>query len=176
MARSAAFAVRPATLADADGILACLADAFEPFRSQYTPGAFADTVPSRDALADRFAAMAILVAEDAGGEIAGTIAAGIDGGEGHLRGMAVRGAWQGSGVAALLLVEAETLLAARGCRRVTLDTTAPLTRAIAFYRRHGYAPTGRVQDFYGMPLYEYAKELSGQGGGRATRQGCGDEL
>jgi GNAT superfamily N-acetyltransferase len=74
----------------------------------------------------------------------------------------VRAEWQGSGVAAQLLAAAESVLATRGCRRVTLDTTAPLARAIAFYGRHGYAPTGRAQDFFGMPLYEYAKELSGR--------------
>jgi ribosomal protein S18 acetylase RimI-like enzyme len=161
MDSSAAILIRRATPADADGILACLAEAFAPFRSQYTPGAFADTVLSAETLASRFAAMAILVAEDAG-SIAGTIAAGFDdGGEGHLRGMAARARWQGSGVAAQLLAAAESLLIGQGCRRVTLDTTAPLTRAIAFYRRHGYAPTGRVQDFYGMPLFEYAKDLRG---------------
>lgn len=161
MDRSADLLIRQATPADAAGILGCLAEAFAPFRSHYTPGAFADTVLSPDTLAERFAAMTVFVAEDASGELAGTIAAGFDHDEGHLRGMAVRTAWQGSRVATQLLAAAESLLAARGCRRVTLDTTAPLTRAIAFYRKHGYAPTGRVQDFYSMPLYEYAKNLDG---------------
>jgi ribosomal protein S18 acetylase RimI-like enzyme len=154
--------VRAASGADADSILACLAEAFAPYRSQYTPGAYADTVLTADTLASRFTAMSIFVATDASGAVAGTIAASRgENGEGHLRGMAVRADWQGSGVAALLLGAAESFLAARGCRCVTLDTTAPLTRAIAFYRRHGYAPTGRVEDFYGMPLYEYAKDLGG---------------
>jgi ribosomal protein S18 acetylase RimI-like enzyme len=66
---------------------------------------------------------------------------------------------QGQGVAQQLLEVAESLLRSLGCRRVTLDTTAPLARAIAFYRSHGYKPTGRVQDFYGMPLCEFAKYL-----------------
>jgi hypothetical protein len=47
-----------------------------------------------------------------------------------------------------------------GCSRVTLDTTEPLARAIAFHRRCGHAPTGVVRDFYGMPLMEYAKHLA----------------
>jgi hypothetical protein len=42
---------------------------------------------------------------------------------------------------------------------VTLDTTWPLQRAIRFYERQGYAATGRETDFFGMPLYEYAKPL-----------------
>jgi ribosomal protein S18 acetylase RimI-like enzyme len=162
MARSADLLVRQATAADADGILACLAEAFTPFRSQYTPAAFADTVLSQETLAARFRTMTILVAEEAAGVVAGTIAVSSGAGfAGHLRGMAVRAARQGSGVAAQLLGAAESVLQTQGCRRVTLDTTAPLTRAIAFYRRHGYAPTGRVQDFYGMALFEYEKELEG---------------
>ncbi len=28
-----------------------------------------------------------------------------------------------------------------------------------FYRRNGLVPTGGVTDFFGMPLYEYAKPL-----------------
>ena len=36
------------------------------------------------------------------------------------------------------------------------------TRAIRFYERHGYRPTGRVSDFFGMELIEYAKELGGR--------------
>jgi GNAT superfamily N-acetyltransferase len=162
MVRSGAVCIRHASPPDADGILLCLAEAFAPFRAEYTPGAFADTVPTPEALVRRFAAMHLFVAEDPSGGVAGTVAASVSSdGEGHLRGMAVRAAWQGRGVAAHLLASAESLLLDRGCRRVTLDTTAPLTRAIAFYRKHGYAPTGRVQDFYGMPLYEYAKDLRG---------------
>jgi ribosomal protein S18 acetylase RimI-like enzyme len=160
MARSAAFLIRQATPADADAILACLAEAFAPFAAAYTSAALADTVLTRETLARRFAAMTVLVAVDAAGEVAGTVAAGAGADlEGHLRGMAVRAEWQGSGVAAELLADAEALLAARGCRRAILGTTAPLTRAIAFYCRHGYAPTGRVHDFFGMPLYEYEKAL-----------------
>jgi ribosomal protein S18 acetylase RimI-like enzyme len=162
MVQSADVVVRKATQADAEGILACLTEAFAPFRSQYTPAAFADTVLTAETLRERFDSMTILVAEAACAEMAGTIAAGVSAErEGHLRGMAVRAAWQGSGVAAQLLAAAESALGAQGCRRVTLDTTAPLTRAIAFYRRHGYTPTGQVQDFFGMPLYEYAKEMRG---------------
>lgn len=79
--------------------------------------------------------------------------------DGHIRGMAVLPAWQGRGVADELLAAVEDELRRLGCARATLDTTAPLARAIRFYQRHGYRATGRVADFYGMPLYEYAKAL-----------------
>jgi hypothetical protein len=40
-----------------------------------------------------------------------------------------------------------------------LDTTAPLLHAISFYELNGYAATGKEVDFFGMPLFEYAKNL-----------------
>jgi len=164
MTTGSSWTIRTATPQDAADILECLREAFQPYRSAYTPGAFADTVLSPETLDERFTTMTILVASGPDDALLGTIAAGVghcNGAEpvGHLRGMAVRSAAQGAGTAAHLLASAESLLRERGCRRITLDTTAPLTRAIAFYRRHGYAATGRVQDFYGMPLYEYARDF-----------------
>jgi ribosomal protein S18 acetylase RimI-like enzyme len=58
-----------------------------------------------------------------------------------------------------LLLAAETTLKMQGCTRITLDTTSPLEPAIRFYTRHGYLRSGRVGDFFGMPLYEFAKQL-----------------
>jgi len=152
--------VRLAIPEDSAAILACLREAFEPYRDLYTTGAFTDTVLTAETLAARFTTMSILVAAAPDGSIIGTIAASHEGGAGHLRGMAVHPGSQGHGIALQLLDAAESRLRSRGCDRVTLDTTAPLTRAIAFYRRHGYTSTGRVQDFYGMELYEYAKDLT----------------
>ena len=152
------FTIREAAEEDLPGILECLREAFEPYREAYTPAAFADTVP--ETLAGRLQTMTVLVAAADDGTIAGTVSFGLAGErEGHLRGMAVREAWQGCGIAPQLLASAEARLRALGCRRATLDTTQPLTRAIAFYRRNGYAPTSRVQDFFGMPLYEFARDL-----------------
>jgi len=34
-----------------------------------------------------------------------------------------------------------------------------LQRAIRFYTKHGFSPSGRVTDFFGMRLYEYVKLL-----------------
>jgi ribosomal protein S18 acetylase RimI-like enzyme len=73
--------------------------------------------------------------------------------------MAVLPAFQGRGVAEGLLGAAEAELREHDCSRVTLDTTRPLERAIHFYTRRGYAHNGIVTDFFGMPLYEYEKQL-----------------
>jgi ribosomal protein S18 acetylase RimI-like enzyme len=113
-----------------------------------------------DTVLDRLQSMSVLVAVSTTGEVAGTIASQVASGqEGHLRGMAVRPAWQGTGIADALLTAAERELLDRKCSRVTLDTTEPLQRAIRFYEKHGFRFSGRVGQFFGMPLFEYAKVL-----------------
>jgi GNAT superfamily N-acetyltransferase len=74
--------------------------------------------------------------------------------------MAVRPRWHGRGVAQQLLATAERDLRALGCSRICLETTAPLLRASRFYERNGYAPSGKITDFFGMPLIEYLKTLA----------------
>ena len=153
--------VRRASREDAESILACLREAFEPFRSQYTDGAFADTVLTAETIGQRFELMSVFVAIDEKEGLVGTVSCSASAtGEGHLRGMAVAPGWQGRGVADALLVAAEKELCRHGCGWITLDTTEPLQRAARFYRRHGYRPTGRVTDFYGMPLHEYSKRIT----------------
>ena len=88
-------AIRRAQVEEVGSICTCLESAFEPFRSQYTPGAFQDTVPSPEAVRQRLIDTTVYVAITASGEIVGTIASSMAGEEGHLRGMAVRPAWQG---------------------------------------------------------------------------------
>ncbi len=154
------FVIRQSTPDDAAGILACLHSAFAAYQKDYTPAAFEDTVLTRETLIERQKTMAIFVAETASGAIVGTIACGVVGGdEGHLRGMAVHPAWHGFGIAQQLLERAETELRKLRCRRITLDTTEYLKRAIRFYERNGYKPSGKVSDFFGMPLHEYRKPL-----------------
>jgi len=147
--------IRRASAADTTGILLCLGAAFQEFRFHYTPEAFADTVLSEATIGKRLREMTVLVAEQGG--VVGTVACVRHGDEGYLRGMAVLPVLRGRGVAEQLLAAAEAELA--GCSRITLDTTAPLKRAIRFYEKHGYRATGRVTDFYDMPLYEYEKRF-----------------
>lgn len=149
---------------DAAGILKCLASAFEPYRETYTPGAYVDTVLTTETVRSRMKQMMVLVAKDNHGRVVGTVACkGGGNGEGHLRGMAVLPGWRGSGIAQRLLETAEEVLRRALCKLVTLDTTEPLKRAIRFYERNGYRATGRVQDFFGMKLYEYGKTLKSDG-------------
>ena len=103
--------------------------------------------------------MIVLVARNEAGLIIGTIGGVVRAPEGHIRGMAVVPSSQGTTVAGELLDAIEQELRAAGCSVATLDTTAPLTRAIRFYERNGYVRSGAVSDFFGMPLYEYRKRL-----------------
>ena len=153
--------IRKAEPGDVPAILQCLREAFEPYREHYTPGAFLDTVPALDDLQKRLANMCAFVATTSSGEIAGTIACNMVGfGEGHVRGMAVRTAWQGTGLAAELICSVERELRAQGCSRVSLDTTPVLQRALRFYEKQGFRRSGKVADFFGMELIEYVKALA----------------
>lgn len=154
------FAIRNATYEDCAAILECLRSAFAPYRGSYTPEAFLDTVLTSETFRHRLSEMSVVVATSKSGEVIGTIAYKVlEGGEGHLRGMAVRPEWHGSGLSTSLLEKAEDELRKAGCKIITLDTTEPLRRAIRFYEQNGYRPTGKVGCFYGMPLFEYSKTI-----------------
>lgn len=157
--------IRRATDEDAAQILACLRAAFEDYRQQYTTDAFVDTVLTPETFQERLVAMIVFVAVNESGEVVGTSACNLVGPEeGHLRGMAVLPSLRGSGIAGQLLSHAEEELRGRGCTHVTLDTTEPLQRAMLFYEKHGYRRSGKISDFFGMPLVEYRKVLLPGGG------------
>jgi ribosomal protein S18 acetylase RimI-like enzyme len=152
--------LRRATNEDALGILDCLQAAFEPHRDSYSQNAYLDTVLTPNTLEDRLARMHVFVAETPAGKIIGTIAChAMNHGEGHLRGMAVLPSCQGTGIAAQLLQHAEAELRRQKCTHITLDTTAPLERAMRFYEKFGYRRSGKITDFFGMPLFEFRKSV-----------------
>lgn len=154
--------LRRATEADVPGLLRCLSEAFEPFRSRYTAGAYEDTTLTEETARERLRAMRVWVATDAAATIRGTAAWTVGpGNTGHLREMAVAPTWQGTGLAQRLLECVVSDALGASVRTMTLETTAPLARAVRFYRRNGFRPTEQVRDYFGMPLYEYARALGG---------------
>jgi len=153
--------IRRATARDNEGILNCLSCAFATYQHFYTPAAFEDTVLTPELLKRRLRSMSVFVADTSSGQIIGTIACSLVSQlEGHLRGMGVVPEWQGRGVAKGLLDCAQNELKQLGCERITLDTTEPLISAIRFYELNGFRRTGKVSDFFGMRLIEYAKAIS----------------
>jgi GNAT superfamily N-acetyltransferase len=73
--------------------------------------------------------------------------------------MALKPGYHGAGAAAALLQAAESELRSLGCTTVTLDTTAPLHRAMKFYEKHGYRQSGTRYPKLGMELIEHRKAL-----------------
>lgn len=145
--------IRYATPDDVSGVLDCLAAAFEPFRARYTPEAFLHTVLNPELARARLAEMKVVVALDAQGRVVGTVSwTRPSPDRAHLRGMAARPDVQGAGVAQSVLDWSIAELRKQGVQRVTLKTTEPLVRAIRFYERNGFRPTGTIDDFHGMPV------------------------
>ena len=154
------FSIRPALPGEEPAIMRCLRSAFEPYRLYYTPAAYSDTVLTEDTILQRIMEMTVFVALNRSGDVIGTLACRlVSPGHGHLRGMAVLAEWQGKGVAQELLRAAEDHLKDQGCSLITLNTTVPLKRAVRFYEKNGYQASGKVKDFFGMPLFGYEKVL-----------------
>jgi ribosomal protein S18 acetylase RimI-like enzyme len=156
------FTIRKALETDVLAIVACLTEAFAPYRDNYSAEAFLDKVLTSQTLKHRMKHIDVFVAaREADRSIIGTVACNlVTLEEGHLRGMAVLPSCQGAGVAEQLLERAEAELRAQKCIRITLDTTDPLNRAISFYERNSFRPSGRIADFFGMLLFEYVKNLA----------------
>jgi len=153
------FSIRRATPRDSQGILDCLRQAFELYLPCYTDLAFADTVLTPATLQHRQSKMQLLVMVEPVNRVIGTVAFEVADRDGHLRGMAVLPEYQGRGVAAALLAQVEADLRGLNCVSVTLETTAPLKRAMHFYEKIGFARTGQVISFFGMDLLQYRKDL-----------------
>ncbi len=167
--------IRRATEDDANTIHVVLTAAFAPYRTAYTAGAYQATVLTPEVARLRVREMTVLLAVAPTTEVIGTIGyARVNTGEGRLRGMAVNPRWEGTGTGHALLSAALAGLDEAGCSRVTLETTAPLRRAIAFYQSQGFHPTGRVTDFLGMPLYQYLRSNQTGIAGRRVRSGLLD--
>ena len=82
----------------------------------------------------------LLVAESAGGHLAGAVRGAFDGRRGWIYHLAVSEARQGEGLGRALLVEVEARLRAIGCVKVNLLVSAENSRVIPFYERVGYRP------------------------------------
>jgi len=156
------FTIRRATYRDTKAIHEVLLAAFEEYRDYYTPEAFTDTVLSEEAVKARLRQMKVYVAIDQKEKVIGTIGwQNVSTKEGHIRGMAVHPVRQGkNSPAADLLHQIEIDARSEGCSIITLDATAVLQRAQRFYQKQGYEQTGKIGDYFGMVIYEFAKKIS----------------
>jgi len=154
------FTIKKANEENAPYIHQLLMKAFKKYRDFYTKEGFEDTVLSGNRAKKRIRNMNVYVAIDNEGRIIGTIGwQKVNNDEAHLRGMAVHPKCQGNGVAEDLLKKVETDVLSKNLSKLTLDTTNILQRAQHFYRKHGFKKTGKIDDFFGRTVYEFAKTL-----------------
>ncbi len=151
---------RLARESDVPGILECLRSAFGPYRSEYTVRAYRDTTLTQASAYRRLMDMAVWVVVGRDGTILATLSWARESSRtAHLRGMAVDPSWQGTGIAQQLLDRVVAEIEGEGIEEITLDTTLPLRRAARFYERNGFRRSGRVRDYFGIPLIEYRREV-----------------
>ncbi len=134
-----AVVVRAVTAADVPRVAALVRGVLAEFGIAFGVGSETDAqvlaLPaSYEAAGGRF-----WIATDADGALLGTCGVfPLGGGDWELRKMYLDGAARGRGVGRRLLDEAVTFVRAAGGRRLVLDTTEQMTRAIAFYEAHGF--------------------------------------
>jgi ribosomal protein S18 acetylase RimI-like enzyme len=99
-------------------------------------------------------------------EIVGFIIAEADGADGHVITIDIAKSCRRSGVGTALLHEMERRLAARGVRRVSLETATTNEPAVAFWQRHGYRSHGVLPGYYlgRLDAYSMSKKLAAPGG------------
>ncbi|MFX1512307.1 MAG: GNAT family N-acetyltransferase [Promethearchaeota archaeon] len=152
--------IRRAEENDCEELLEVLYKAFKQYKKHYPPKAFSDTVLTPKTIKKRLIEMIVYVAISPEKTIVGTIGWGkINKKVGHIRGMAVHPDWQGKGIGTYMLKKVENDAQEAKCSVLTLNTTKILQRAQGFYKRHGYLQTGKISDFLGIPVYEFAKKL-----------------
>ena len=153
--------IRPATIADASGIAAVLARAFESFRDLYTPDAYSATTPDSDVIIKRWAKGPVWVAIREN-TVVGTVSA-VPKNEGlYIRSMAVLPSEQGNGIGLRLLETIEQFAREQQFKCMFLSTTPFLLAAIRLYESFGFHRKEEIPGgLFGTPLFRMEKELAG---------------
>ena len=138
-----------------------LLEAFEPYKAQYTEGAFNATVVSTENMKQRIAAneFEVLIAL-CDNDLAGTVSIKMqDEGDLYIASMAVKPAYYGKGIGFKMLEKAEGIALDKHCISLSLETSAPLINAISLYEKFGFERTGKSRDYYGVAIFEMRKNL-----------------
>jgi len=103
--------------------------------------------------------------EGAEAGIAGFILAEAEGADGRIITIDVLEAHRRAGVGTALVRTIEERLAARGVRRVALETATSNTAAVAFWQHHGYRKSRVLRGYYlgRLHAYEMHKALTARG-------------
>lgn len=89
------------------------------------------------------------VAQDKAGKIAGFVMTALEGrGTGTIVTIDIVERWRGKGVGTKLMGIAESALAGRGAKKITLQTSVDNDVGVRFYEKLGYVNKKRIRDYY----------------------------
>lgn len=149
--------LRIAAPEDAEEIVAVLAESFVEHKSSYTAPAYAATVPTIDEITKRFSEGTTWIAS-CKGRIVGTISVVPTKDSLYIRSMAILPEARGNRIGERFLKEIEDYAVARNYRKLVLNTTPFLKRAIRLYEKFGFVLCG-ADDLFGTPLLTMEKPL-----------------
>jgi len=151
--------IRRAKQCDSAVIELLIRESFSEHESAYTPEAFHTATPAKHEIEDRIKHWAVWVAVHAN-VIVGTVSAHSEGHAMHIRSMAVHPSMRGKGIGKLLLEQVEDFACANGYKRLILNTTPFMNRAIRLYEGFGFGFTGTEQNWFGTRLRTMTKQLT----------------
>ena len=129
--------IRLAREEESAAIASLIHEAFEPFESQYTAGAFEYTTPNAELICERFAEGPIWVAvED--GSMVGTVSGLPEEERFYIRSMAIKPSAQRGGIGQQLLESLEAFARNAGFAKLYLYTTFVLPGAKRLYEKNGF--------------------------------------
>lgn len=151
--------IRPATPDDALSIESVLFESFAEYEAFYTREAFAATTPVADRISSRMNEGPTWVAL-LRHSIVGTVSVVPKEEALYVRSMAVLPTARGHRIGELLLNEIECYAVDHDYKRLFLNTTPFLSRAIRLYERFGFQRTvDGPHDLFGTPLFTMIKNL-----------------
>lgn len=151
--------IRRANQRDAAAIELLIRESFHEHEPAYTPEAFDLATPGKHEIENRIKEWAVWVAVRAN-VIVGTISAYSESSSLHIRSMAVHPRMRGQGIGKLLLGRVEDFASANGYKRLLLNTTPFMNRAIRLYERFGFEFNGTEQNWFGTRLRTMTIEVT----------------
>ena len=159
--------IRVAKPEDAEAIATVLAKSFAEYKSSYTTAAYKATVPPVDEIRKRFGEGKIWAAikDD---EIVGTVSVVPKNDSLYIRSMAITPEARGQKIGERLLKEIEDYAVDGNYRKLFLNTTPFLARAIRLYETFGFVRCGS-DDLYETPLLTMEKLLKAESSKREVK-------
>ena len=151
--------IRRANQRDAAEIELLIREAFLEHEPAFTPEAFITAMPGKPEIEKRIEDWAVWIAVTANA-IVGTVSAQARGRRLQIRTMAVHPSMRGHGIGKLLLARVEHFAYAHGYKRLSLNTTPFMNRAIRLYEAFGFRFSGSKWNWLGTWCRPMTKKLA----------------